>query len=159
MAGLLFLKISSSISGNFPGVATHKGFENQIPLLSTQHFVEHLPATGSTRIRQSPTHGNFIISKLVDRSSPLFYNAWYRNEMISQFKVSYLKQNATGVLAVAYEVELTGARVMRVAQTLAEPSNTRLEELEEISFTYTSISFRHLDGNIEVELNNNTNRI
>ena len=154
MAGLLFLKISSSNVGEFIGPSTQQGFENQIPLISTFHQVESSVGT-RTISRNVSIHHPFSITKLVDQSSPLFYGAWYMNVKITSFKVSYLKPNPMGELAVVYTVELFDAKIVKIEQTLASPNLAQPIEAEKIAFTYQRMLIRHANGGIEQEIKNN----
>lgn len=153
MAGLLFLKITSSISGDYPGSSTQQGFEDQIPIISTQHQVESFQST-TARARWQSVISPFSISKEVDITTPLLFGAWRKNEHLNKVKLTYLKSDLTGQMVPFYEVELNEARVVKITQTMASPDSVEIKESETVSFTFDSMIIRHIESGHETELQN-----
>lgn len=154
MSALIFLKLSSTAHGFFPGTATLKGFENQIQVSSTHHIVEKNPGV-RTVSRAALSIAPFVITKKIDKTSPLLFLCWRQGEKITSFKLSYYRPRASGVFAVDYTVELFDAKIARIEQAMVSSEARDLVEREDVSFEFGKMVLRYEDGGYEAEIANN----
>lgn len=89
-------------------------------------------------------HKPFVITKELDKSSPLLYKALINNENISEWELQFWTPQvaaATGVGAERqhYTVKLTNARICDIKFSMLNNKNpelARFAEFEEKAFTY-----------------------
>ena len=98
-------------------------------------------------------HKPFVITKELDKASPLLYSALTKNETFPEVELQFYRATpgATGMEAVFYTVKLTNASIstIRFVQPNTQQTETRqLAEYEEISFTYQRIEWTINQGNV-----------
>jgi type VI secretion system secreted protein Hcp len=104
-------------------------------------------------------HQPFVITKEVDKSSPLLYNALVNNENITEWELQFWSANANartgkGAEVQDYTVKLTNANISNISFRMLNNKNPELlryAEYEEISFTYQKISWTWNNGGIVAE--------
>lgn len=141
-----YLTIKGGKQGQIQGSVTQKGREGMIQVFSTEHVVK-VPIDAATgMVTGKRQHGQFIVRKEVDRSSPLLYQALVANETLTEVVLKFFTPDpsGTGMEINHYTVKLTNARLSAIK--LVQP-NTRVPDLaklplqEEISFTYQHIEW------------------
>jgi len=146
-----YLTLKGEKQGVIQGGVTQKGRENKILLIAYNHEIK-VPvdvATGQTAGRRQ--HGLFTITKEVDRSSPLLYQALATNEAFPQFELQCWRATPTGLEQQHYTIKLTNARVVGIRQQMpntANPDLKRYETYEEVSFSYQTITWTWTEGGI-----------
>lgn len=154
MSSHIYLRLSSTTQGAFPGTTQQKGFENQIPIVHTYHQVDRIPGTGS-RLRSAPSVVPFVITKKIDKTSPIFFLCWRLNDKFTQFKLSYYRPKSSGVFGLDYSVELFDAKIIKIEQVMVSTDTPDLSERETVSFHFTKMILRYEEGGIETEILNN----
>lgn len=104
-------------------------------------------------------HKPFVITKELDKSSPLLYNALVNNENIPEWELQFwtpqIKATAgTGTEVQHYTIKLTNANVASISYRMANnkhPDLMKFAEYEEIAFTYQKIDWTWTDGGITAE--------
>jgi type VI secretion system secreted protein Hcp len=104
-------------------------------------------------------HKPFVITKELDKSSPLLYKALINNENISEWELQFWTPQvaaATGVGAERqhYTVKLTNARICDIKFSMLNNKNpelARFAEFEEKAFTYQKITRTWNDGGIKAQ--------
>lgn len=151
-----YLTIKGQKVGLVKGSVTQKGREDSIAVYAVQHEI------ASPRDAQSglPTgkrmHKPFVITKELDKSSPVLESMLCTNENITEFKLQFWAPQikaATGLGTEVqiYTIKLTNASIasytldMRLNKVEA---NISLPVLEVISFTYQKIEWLWNDGGI-----------
>lgn len=153
MSSHVYLKLTSATHGAFPGTSMQKGFEDQIPLVNTYHHLEKISgATG--RSRATATISPFVITKKIDKTSPMLFLSWTLNDLFSQFKLSYYRPRPMGAFAIDYTVELFDAKIIRIEQLMVSAEAHDLTERETVSFVFGRMVLRY-DGGYEAEITNN----
>ena len=98
-------------------------------------------------------HKPFVITKQLDKSSPLLYQAMITNENITRFELRFFtQQSATGSTQIQnYQIKLTNASIADIEFALpdtTDPAVTRQSPFEEISFTYQKVEWVWIEGGI-----------
>ena len=159
MALNAYLKLKGQKQGEIKGSATQKGREGKILVIAANHEVlsPRDPASGLATGKRM--HKPFVITKEVDKSSPLLYNALVNNENITEWELQFWSPNsgkAGGTEKQFYTVKLTNASISDISFHMLNNKNpdlVRYAEYEEISFTYQKISWTWVDGGIMAEDN------
>ena len=101
-------------------------------------------------------HKPFVITKELDKSSPLLYNALVTNENISQWQLQFWTPqlraaSGQGLEVQHYTVKLTHANIASISFRMANnkhPDLMKFAEYEEVAFTYRKIEWTWTDGGI-----------
>jgi type VI secretion system secreted protein Hcp len=101
-------------------------------------------------------HKPFVITKELDKSSPLLQRALCTNENLTEFTLKFWTPQikaATGVGAELqhYTVKLTNAKIASINFHMLNNKNPELmryAEYEEIAFVYQKIEWTWVDGGI-----------
>lgn len=153
MALNAYLKLAGETVGAIKGSVTQRGREGKIMVIAARHelVTPHDPASGLLSGRRQ--HHPFVITKQVDRSSPLLYAAMTRNELLTLWDLQFWRPSTAGVGAGVerqhYTVKLFRARIAGIALTMPNNNITELAKLveyEEVAFVYDSIEWIWSDG-------------
>jgi type VI secretion system secreted protein Hcp len=151
MAHAAYLTLVAERQGPILGSVTQKGRENKILVIAVQHEIV------SPRDPQSgiPTgkrmHKPLVITKELDRSSPLLYSILCTNENIKDARLDFWTASPTGQEKQHYTVRLTNANICAITFKMANIRHARLQKLveyEEVGFTYEKIEWTWNDGGI-----------
>jgi len=156
MALNAYLSLKGQKQGVIKGSVTQKGREGKIMVIAVSHEITSPrdPASGlPTGKRQ---HKPFVITKELDKSSPLLYNVLCSNENLTEFKLQFWTPKGTagagtGAEVQHYTVELTNAKIVDIRFVMLNNKNPELmryAEYEEIAFTYQKIVWTWVDGSI-----------
>jgi type VI secretion system secreted protein Hcp len=105
-------------------------------------------------------HKPFVITKELDKSSPLLYNILVTNENIESWELQFWapqKQAAgsgTGVESQHYTVKLVNANIASIDFRMPNnkhPDLMKFAEYEEVAFTYQKIIWTWNEGGITAE--------
>lgn len=151
MALNAYLTLKGQTQGNIKGSVTQKGREGKIMVIAAHHEVlqPHDPATGQATGKRR--HSPFVITKEVDKSSPLLYTAWATNEKMLQWQLQFWRPGPAGVEKQAYTIELVNANIASIGLTMPNnkvPETANLAEYEDIAFVYQNIKWIWTDGNL-----------
>lgn len=156
MALNAYLKLKGAKTGEIKGSVTQKGREGKIMVIAASHEVG-IPrdiATGQATGRR--IHKPFVITKELDKSSPLLYRLLTTNEEITEWELQFWQPNirtatGAGTEQQHYTVRLTNARVTDIQFAMPNNKNPDLvkySEYEEVAFTYQKIEWIWTDGGI-----------
>ena len=101
-------------------------------------------------------HKPFVITKELDKASPILYQVLCTNENVSEWELQFwtpqLRATAgTGTEVQHYTVKLTNANIASIAFRMANnkhPDLMKFAEYEEVAFTYQQIDWTWNDGGI-----------
>ena len=151
MALNAYLKLKGQKQGDIKGSVTQRGREDKIMVIASNHSI-FSPSDESSGI---PTgkyiHKPFVITKEVDKSTPLLYQAFVSNEGMSEWKLQFWKPNASGAEVQYYTVELTNANIANIAFHMPnskDPQLMKFMEYEEITFTYQKIEWTWVESGV-----------
>ncbi len=155
MALNAYLHLKGQKQGDIHGSVTQKGREGKIMVIAVSHEIvsPRDPQSGLPTGRRM--HKPFVITKELDKSSPLLYNVLCTNENITEFELQFFSPNTKaggiGVEVNNYTVKLTNASIADIRFTMLNNKNPELmkfAEYEEIAFTYQKITWTWVDGGI-----------
>ncbi|WP_437274706.1 type VI secretion system tube protein TssD [Sorangium sp. So ce375] len=146
------LKLKGVTQGPIDGSVTQKGREKTIAIIAVNHQVvsPRDPATGLPSGKRQ--HKPFVITKELDKSTPLLYNALVNNESIPEWELKFYTPGTAASKNVGkeqnhYTVKLINATVASIDFIM---DNTRKDaqtpEYERVAFTYQKIVWSYDDG-------------
>jgi type VI secretion system secreted protein Hcp len=160
MALNAYLKLKGQKQGMIKGSVTQKGREGKIMVIAVSHEIVSPRDAASGLPTGKRQHKPFVITKELDKSSPLLYNALVNNENIAEFELQFWTPQITGAAGGSgaekqhYTVKLTNANIASIDFRMANnkhPDLVRFAEYEEIAFTYQKISWTIVDGGITAQ--------
>src|SRR5262249_35265482 len=139
-----YLSLKGQKQGEIKGSVTQKGREGKIQVIAVSHEIvsPRDPASGLPTGKRM--HKPFIITKELDKSTPLLYNVLVNNENITEWTLDFWQPSATGAEKQHYSVKLTNANIASIhAKSLnnKNPELMKFSEYEEIAFTYQKIEW------------------
>ena len=156
MALQAYLNLKGQRQGEIKGSVTQKGREGKIAVIAVSHEIisPRDPASGLPTGKRM--HKPFVVTKELDKSSPLLYNALVNNENIPDWQLQFWTPQikattGSGNEVQHYTVKLTNANVASIAFRMANnkhPELMKFAEYEEIAFTYQKIEWTWNDGGI-----------
>jgi type VI secretion system secreted protein Hcp len=157
MALNAYLSLKGQKQGNINGSVTQKGRENKIAVIAVSHEIISPRDAASGLPTGKRMHKPFVITKEVDKASPLLYNALVNNENITAWELQFWRPAVAaagpggGMEEQYYTVKLTNANIasidMRMLNT-RDPNLAKFAEYEEIAFTYQKIEWDWVNGGI-----------
>jgi type VI secretion system secreted protein Hcp len=154
MALNAYLKLTGETQGEIKGSVTQAGREDSILVIATAHEIVSPRDAASGLPTGKRQHKPFVVSKELDKSTPLLMNALVNNENISSLECRYWQPSASGQEVQHYTVELTNASIAAVRSEMLNnkvPENMQHKEREHISFCYQKITLTWEDGGITAE--------
>jgi type VI secretion system secreted protein Hcp len=156
MALNAYLKLKGQKQGEIKGSVTQKGRENKIMVIAVSHEIVSPRDAASGLPTGKRMHKPFVITKELDKSSPLLYQVLCTNENVSEWELQFWtpQLRATGGVGNEvqhYTVKLTNANIASIAFRMANnkhPDLMKFAEYEEVAFTYQQIDWTWTDGGI-----------
>jgi type VI secretion system secreted protein Hcp len=159
MALNAYLRLQGQKQGEIKGSVTQKGREDSIMVIAYSHDIvsPRDPASGLPTGKRM--HKPLVITKELDKSTPLLYQCLVQNENIKTWKLQFWtpqQKAGTGVGSEVqhYTIELVNANIASIGQRMLNNKNpelTRYVEYEEIAFTYQKITWTWTNGGITAE--------
>ncbi|MDI1447585.1 Hcp family type VI secretion system effector [Polyangium sp. 6x1] len=159
MALNAYLRLKGQKQGEIKGSVTQKGRENSIMVIAVSHEImsPRDPASGLPTGKRM--HKPFIVTKELDKASPLLYSALVYNENISEWELKHYTpqvkaQQGVGTEVNHYTVRLINANIASINFRMPNNRNPDLmkyAEYEEIAFTYQKIIWTWTEGGITAE--------
>lgn len=156
MALNAYLRLKGQKHGEVKGSVTQKGREGKIMVIAANHdvFSPRDPASGLPTGRRQ--HKPFVITKEVDKSSPVLYDILVNNENITEWELQFWTPSIGGAGGIGvekqhYTVRLTNANIVDINFRMLNNKNPDLmnyKEYEEIAFSYQKITWTWNEGSI-----------
>jgi type VI secretion system secreted protein Hcp len=149
MALNAYLHLSGQKQGEIKGSVTQKGREGQIMVIAVSHEIVSPRDAASGLPTGRRQHAPLVITKEVDKSSPLLVNLLVDNENVRDFRLNFWRPSTTGAEVQHYTITLTNATVASIRMVMPNnkhPDLMKLVEYEEIAFTYQKITWTWNDG-------------
>ena len=156
MALNAYLTLSGDKTGEVRGSVTQKGREGKIMVIAAHHEVltPRDPASGLATGRRQ--HLPLVITKQIDRASPLLHQMQSDNETIATWELDFwapqLRAAAgAGTEALVYTITLAEASIASITTVMPnnkDPALMKLETYEEVGFTYQQITWTWTDGGL-----------
>src|SRR5690242_4587415 len=160
MALNAYLRLKGQKQGEIKGSVTQKGRENSIMVIAVSHEIVSPRDAASGLPTGKRMHKPFVITKELDKASPLLYSMVTMNENIPEWELQFWRpQSAVATTGVGaeyqnYTVKLVNANIASIAFRMANNKNPDLmkyAEYEEVAFTYQKINWTWTDGGISAE--------
>jgi type VI secretion system secreted protein Hcp len=154
MALNAYLTLTAEKQGLIRGSVTQKGREGKILVFSVSHEIVCPRDPTNGRPTGKRMHKPFIITKELDRSTPVLYGVLTNNENITTWELQFWQPSPTGVEKQHFTVRLTNANISSIHFKMANtrsPKLSRLPEYEEVAFTYQKIEWVWMDGNLSAD--------
>jgi type VI secretion system secreted protein Hcp len=161
MALNAYLRLKGQRQGEIKGSVTQKGRENSIMVIAVSHEIisPRDPASGLPTGKRM--HKPFVITKELDKSSPLLYNCLVTNENVPEWKLDFYTPQVKAAQGVGtevnhYTVKLINANIASINFRMPNNRNPELmkyAEYEEVAFTYQQIIWTWNEGGITAEDN------
>jgi type VI secretion system secreted protein Hcp len=151
MALNAYLKLKGQKQGDIKGSVTQKGREGKIMVIAVSHEIISPRDAASGLPTGKRMHKPFVITKEIDKSSPLLYNALVNNENLTDWELQFWQPSATGQEKQHYSIALTNANIASIEFRMANnkhPDLMKFAEYEEVAFTYQKITWTWNDGGI-----------
>jgi type VI secretion system secreted protein Hcp len=150
-----YLKLKGQQSGDIKGGVVKKGREGRIAVIAVSHEIVSPRDAATGQATGKRQHKPFVITKEIDQSSPRLYGALASNEILTEWELQFWAPSniglGTGGEVVRYTVKLTNASIASIAFRMAnnkDPEFTNRAEYEEIAFTYQTIEWNWMLGNV-----------
>jgi len=159
MALNAYLNLTGQKQGDIKGSVTQKGREGKIMVIAVNHEIVSPRDSASGLPTGKRMHKPFVITKELDKSTPLLFNALVNNENITKWKLEFWTPQIKATSGVGaetqhYTVDLVNANIASIEFQMLNNKNpelTRYAEYEEIAFTYQKIIWTWKDGGITAE--------
>jgi len=152
MALNAFLHLKGQKQGDIKGSVTQKGREGSIMVIAANHeIMSPVSSPGPGTAVGKRVHKPFVITKELDKSSPLLYQAMVNNEIMAGWKLDFFAIAANGIEKQDYTVVLSNALITDIKFVLPDTKHAdtmKLNPYEVLEFTYQSIQWTWTDGNI-----------
>lgn len=92
------------------------------------------------------THNPLVVTKLIDKSSPLLYSALTKGETLKKVELKWYRTSYAGKLEHYYSMILEDAVITNMDASMESQETTsagQVMPLETVSFSYRKISWRH----------------
>ncbi|MEJ7734033.1 MAG: type VI secretion system tube protein TssD [Polyangiaceae bacterium] len=154
MALNAYLTIEADTQGPIKGSVTQKGREDSIMVIAVNHEIISPRDAASGLPTGKRQHKPIIITKELDKSTPLLHNILVNNENIKKWILHFWAPSKSGQETNHYDVELTNANIASISFKMLNNKNPELmkyAEYEEIAFTYQKITWTWKDGGITAD--------
>lgn len=151
MALNAYLKIKGTKAGEIKGSVTQKGREGKIAVIAVSHEIVSPRDAASGLPTGKRMHKPFVITKELDKSTPLLYNILCNNENLTDWELQFWQPSQTGAEKQHYHIKLTNANIASINFRMYNNKNPELmkyAECEEIAFTYQKIEWTWVEGGI-----------
>jgi len=159
MALNAYLRLKGQKQGDIKGSVTQKGREDSIMVIAYSHEIVSPRDAASGLPTGKRMHKPLVITKELDKATPLLYSALVNNENIPTWKLEFwtpqlAAKSGSGSEKQHYTIQLTNASIAAIGQRMLNNKNPELmryAEYEEISFTYQKITWTWNDGGVTAE--------
>jgi type VI secretion system secreted protein Hcp len=154
MALNAYMRLKGTTQGEIKGSVTQAGREDSIMVIGFSHEVISPRDAASGLPTGKRQHKPIVITKEIDKSTPLLMNVLVNNENITEWELRFWQPSATGKEFQFYTVQLINASIASIRSEMLNnkyPENMQHKEREHVSFCYQKIIWTWMDGGIEAE--------
>jgi type VI secretion system secreted protein Hcp len=126
-----------------------EGHEDEILVEAFDHsvIIPRDPQSGQPTGQR--VHQPLTITKVFDKCSPLLYNALTSGEKLTNCKIKWYRTSASGTQEHYFTIELVDAIIVSIKARMPncqDPGQAHFTHLEDVSFSYRSITWTHEAG-------------
>ena len=151
MAQAFYITAQGQKQGAIKGDVTQKGHEGAILGLALSHDITSPRDPASGLPTGKPMHKPLTVTIPWGSATPRLLNALYNNETLTTVHLSFLRTTPAGIDAEFMTIDLTNASVSEIASrvpNVSDPNLSKLQEYNEVSFTYQKITTTFTVGGI-----------
>jgi type VI secretion system secreted protein Hcp len=142
MALNAYLKLKGQKSGEIKGSVVQKGRENTILIVGADHLIVSPRDAASGLPTGKRQHQPIVLTKEVDRATPVLHTVLTNNENITEFRLDFWQAANTGAELQYFTIELVNASIASIKLEMLNneyPENVKIPVREKIAFTYQKI--------------------
>ena len=143
----MYLKIKGSKQGEIKGEVTEKGKEGSMRVNAYQHEISSPRDAASGQATGRRQHKPLVITKELDKASPLLYKALTTNEVLPEVTLLFYRNANTGKQDQYFTIALTDGTISGIKSW----TDDKGVPMEEVSFTYQKIVWTYTNGGITHE--------
>jgi type VI secretion system secreted protein Hcp len=151
-----YLRLVGEKTGAIKGSVVQKGREGKIMVIAVSHDVASPRDAASGQATGKRQHSPLVITKEVDRSTPLLHQVQATNEAIREWELQFWTPQLRAAAGVGTEVQhftitLTNASIAAIHTEMPNnkhPDLMKLETFEQVAFAYEGITWTWTDGGI-----------
>ncbi|TFG61405.1 MAG: Hcp family type VI secretion system effector [Deltaproteobacteria bacterium] len=150
----IHMTLKGKTTGEIKGGCTQRGREDSIIIFAFDHEIISPRDIASGLPTGKRQHKPLLVTKEIDKSSPLLYTVLCSNETLTEVVFKFWKPSASGKEIQYYTIRLTNAYIAArktYFPNMLVAENTKLPHLEEVSFTYQKIEWTFEEGGISFE--------
>ncbi len=154
MALNAYLKLTGEAQGEVKGSCTQADREDSIEVFGFNHEVLSPRDAASGLPTGKRQHKPLVITKAMDKATPLLMNILVNNENITVWEIKFFRPSRTGTEEFYYSIELENANICSIRPEQLNnkyPENMPHEVREHVSFTYQKIIWTWQDGGVTAE--------
>jgi type VI secretion system secreted protein Hcp len=164
MALMAYMYAVGQKSGQIKGSVHQKGREDSVQVIGYSHEIVSPRDPHSGLPTGQRMHKPLVITKQLDKSTPILYNVMCTNENLSSVTIKFWSAQVKSGTAVNtsvqhYTIKLTNASIAQILAYSADDSHTETtkageksgEDVEKISFSYQKIEWTWTDGGISAQ--------
>ncbi|PYQ73845.1 MAG: type VI secretion system tube protein Hcp [Acidobacteria bacterium] len=151
MALNAYLKLKGQKQGDIKGSVAERNREGSIMVIAVNHEVASPRDAATGQASGKRMHKPLVITKELDRSSPQLYNALTTNENIPEWTLEFSRPDPRGAEKTSFTIKLTNATISNIEFFMPnnkEPELMKLNEYEQVAFTYEKIEWTWLDPRV-----------
>lgn len=151
-----YMAIKGQKSGDVKGSVTQKGREGKIAVIAVSHEIisPRDPASGLPTGKRM--HKPLVVTVEWDKASPILRTMLSTNENLTSVEIQFWTPQIRAATGTGAEVnymtiKLTNANIASIKTTMPnvlDPSLAKYPVMDEIAFTYQSITMTYTDGGI-----------
>ena len=156
MAMMAYMWAKGQKSGQIKGSCIQKGREDSVCVIAVSHSIISPRDPQSGLPTGQRMHKPYVITKELDKATPVLYNVLCTNENLSEVTLKFWTPQIKATTGVGSEVnhftvKLTNANIASIDFRMANirhPDLVKFAEWEEIAMTYEKIEWTWNDGGI-----------
>ncbi len=154
MALNAYLRLTGETQADILGSVTQAGREDSIMVIGCSNEVVSPRDAASGLPTGKRQHKPLVITKEIDKSTPLLYYSLINNENITAWELQFWQPSSAGPEVQFYTIKLTNASIAGIRGEMLNnkyPENMPHKEREHVSFVYQKIEWTWMDGGISAE--------
>ncbi|MCJ8501791.1 Hcp family type VI secretion system effector [Desulfatitalea alkaliphila] len=154
-----------TIEGNSQGLITQgafteesvgniyqEGHEDEVLVQALSHDITIPRDPQSGQPTGQRVHKPLVITKVLDKASPLLCNALCSGERLTKCTIKFYRTSADGQQEHYYTIELEDAIIVDIKTYMPncqDPAQAHFTHLEDVAFTYRKITWNHVVSGTE----------
>lgn len=154
MALNAYLTLTGESQGKVIGSCTQSGREDMMEIYGFSHEVLSPRDAASGTPTGKRQHKPIVITKAIDKATPLLMRMLATNENIPSWKIDFYRPSKKGAEEQYYSIELKNASIESIRPEQLNnkyPENMPHELREHVAFVYQKIVWTWNDGGIQAE--------